>query len=180
MPSSDFKRIVVNASVACAAGGVNAKATESISCTEFLETFRDKTPHHVIMTPELLKEWQDHQSNYAATWLSNMISIDRFDFIELPEAKTFSNEIEATATLQKDINNLLKDLHLIQAALKTDMTVISLDENIRSLFAKASKQVDAIKNIIWVNPNHTAEHPIEWLEKGAPPENHRLLSTYSV
>ena len=70
-----------------------------------------------------------------------------------------------------------KDFHLLQAALATDRTVISLDETVRRLFVHASQQVGEIRDIIWVNPDRTAEEqPIEWLQNGAPPEPHRQLS----
>jgi len=79
-----MKRIVVNASVARAAGGENATASVSINCTEFLEAFRDQTSHHIVMTLELSEEWDEHQSNFAAAWLANMIATKRFHYIELP------------------------------------------------------------------------------------------------
>ena len=70
-----------------------------------------------------------------------------------------------------------KDFHLLQAALATDRTVISLDETVRDLFKRASQQVGEIQRIIWVNPDRTAEEqPIIWLQNGAPPETHRRLS----
>ena len=78
---------------------------------------------------------------------------------------------------ERDIEALRKDFHLLQAALATDQTVISLDETIRGLFKRASQQVGEIRNIIWVNPDRTAEeHPIVWLQNGAPPEACRRLS----
>ena len=78
---------------------------------------------------------------------------------------------------EDEIEAMEKDFHLPGAALETDQTIISRDENIRGLFKRASQQVDEIRNIIWVNPDRTAEEqPIVWLQNGAPPEPHRLLS----
>ena len=82
-----------------------------------------------------------------------------------------------TASAEDEVEALRKDFHLLQAALATDQTVISLDETIRGLFKRASQQVGEILNIIWVNPDRTAEeHPIAWLQNGAPSEPHRRLS----
>lgn len=180
MRSRDMKRIVVNASVAGAAGGKDATASVSINCTEFLETFRDQTSHHIVMTLELSEEWDEHQSNFAAAWLANIIATKRFHYIELPQNSTLHEEIEATATQEKDIDAMLKDFHLLGAALATDQIVISRDETIRTLFAQASQQVDEIRGIIWVNPELTEEQPIDWLQKGAPSEAHRQLSAYPI
>ena len=177
MRSRDLKRLVVNASVARAAGGKGATASVSINCTEFLEIFRDECPHHIVMTPELSEEWDAHQSNFAARWLKSMIATRRFHYIELPENRALYDPIEATAVKEKDINAMLKDFHLLQAALETDQTIISLDETIRGLFKQASQQVGEIRDIIWVNPDRTAEEqPIAWLQNGAPPEVPRRLS----
>lgn len=179
MRSKDMKRIVVNASVARAAGGEDATASVSINCTEFLETFRDQTSHHIVMALELSEEWDEHQSNFAAAWLANMIATKRFHYIQLPQNRILHEKIEATASQQKDINAMLKDFHLLGAALATDKTIISLDETIRTLFAQTSQQVSEIRDIIWVNPERTTEEqPIAWLQSGAPPEAHRQLSAY--
>lgn len=173
----NLKRLVVNASVAGAAGGEGAIAPVSINCTEFLETFRDETSYHVVMTFELSEEWDEHQSNFAAEWLGNMIATKRFHYIELSENRALCHELEATAVQEENINAILKDFHLLQAALATDQTVVSLDETIRGLFKRASQQVGEIRNIIWINPDKTTEEqPILWLQNGAPPEAHRRLS----
>ena len=176
MHSRGLKRLVVNASVARAAGGAGATELVSISCTEFLETFRDESSHHVVMTFELSEEWDEHQSNFAAEWLGNMIATRRFHYIKLPQNRVLYDEIEATGVREADINAMLKDFHLLGAALATDQTIVSLDETIRGLFARASQQVNEIRHIIWVSPDRMEEHPITWLQNGAPPEAHRRLS----
>ena len=177
MRSRDLKRLVVNASVARAAGGKGATASVSINCTEFLETFRDECPHHIVMTPELSEEWNAHQSNFAARWLKSMIARKRFDYITPPQDTLLSSKIDTTATRERELEAMQKDFHLLQAALATDQTIISLDETIRGLFKRASQQVGEIRGIIWVNPDRTTEEqPILWLQNGAPAEPHRQLS----
>ena len=176
MRSRNLKRLVVNASVARAAGGEGAIASVSINCTEFLETFRDESSHHVVMTSELSAEWTEHQSNFSARWLKSMIARKRFVHAIPQENNTLSDKIERTATAERDIEALRKDFHLLHAALATDQTVISLDETIRRLFKRASQQVGEIRDIIWVNPELAEEEPIIWLQNGAPSEAHRQLS----
>ena len=177
MRSRNLKRLVVNASVARAAGGKGATASVSINCTEFLETFRDECPHHIVMTPELSEEWNTHQSNFAARWLKSMIARKRFNYITPPRDTALSDKIDATATRERDLEAMQKDFHLLQAALATDRTIVSLDETVRQLFKQASQQVGEIRNIIWVNPDRTAEEqPIAWLQNGALAEANRRLS----
>ena len=178
MRAKRLKRLVVDTSVARAAGGVDATDSVSINCTKFLEIFRDDSLHHIVMTFELSEEWDEHQSNFATEWLGNMIATRRFHYIELPQNRALYDEIEATAVREEDINAMLKDFHLLQAALATDQSIISLDETIRGLFSRASQQVGEIRYIIWVNPDRAEEQPIRWLQNGAPPEAHRRLSAY--
>ena len=136
MRSRDAKRLVVNASVARAAGGVEATASVSISCTEFLETFRDECPHHVVMTPELSEEWDENQSKFAATWLRSMIARKRFDYEDPSREPSVARRNEGTATRETEIEVMRKDFHLLEAAWATDQTIISLEEIIRQLFAR--------------------------------------------
>ena len=101
----------------------------------------------------------------------------KIDRINPPEDVEIQTKIATTTNNENEIEAMQKDFHLLQAALATDQTVISLDETVRWLFARASQQVGEIRDIIWVNPDRTAEEqPIEWLQNGAPPELHRQLS----
>jgi hypothetical protein len=70
-----------------------------------------------------------------------------------------------------------KDICLIDAALATeDKIIISLDDKTaRFFFTQAAKEIDDLKDIIWVNPNNLEETPLEWLENGAPWEITRSL-----
>ena len=87
-------------------------------------------------------------------------------------------KVTTTTNDADEIEAMQKDFHLLQAALTTDQTIISLDETVRVLFKRASQQVGEIWGIIWVNPDRTAEeHPIAWLQNGAPAEAYRRLST---
>ena len=181
MQSRDLKRLVVNASVARAAGGVEATALVSVNCTEFLETLRDECSHRVVMTPELSEEWEENQSKFAATWLRSMIARKRFNYVEPPVNQALHNEIEGTATSENEIKDMQKDVHLLEAARATDQTIISLDETVRGLFARATQHVGEIRDIVWVNPERMEEEgPIEWLKNGAPPDDHRKLRAWEI
>ena len=188
MQSRNFKRLVVDTSVACAASDrevtdsdVEAEDLVSIKCTEFFETFRDECPHHVMMTPELSDEWDEHQSKFAATWLASMIARKRFCYDPFPENQVLCNKIEQTATNEKEVKEMWEDFHLLEAALKADQTIISLDRSIRDIFARAAQGVGEIRDIVWVNPERTEEEePIEWLKNGAPPDDHRKLHAWGI
>ena len=98
---------------------------------------------------------------------------EKVDRINPPEDQTLQDKITTTTSDENEIEVMEKDFHLLQAALATDQTVISLDETVRELFARTSQSVGEIQHIIWVNPDRLEEQPILWLQNGAPPEAHR-------
>ncbi len=180
MQSSNSKQLVVDASVAGAAGGEGATALVSINCTEFLLIFWDKCLHHVVMTPELYKEWDEHQSDFAARWLASMISTGRYCEVESSENQVLWTKIEDAAEQENQIPVMRKDFHLLEAARISDQTIISLEKRVRRHFAYAAQHVDEIQNIVWVNPKKEKEEPLVWLQNGAPPEDHRRLRAWRI
>jgi hypothetical protein len=84
-------------------------------------------------------------------------------------------EIEAAASDENDLKVVEEDIHLIEAALRTDRCVVSLDEKARAFFARASRKVAQIRDVVWVNPERMEEKPLDWLENGAQAEEKRML-----
>ena len=176
MRTRNSKRLVIDTDVAQASGDQDATDPRAINCRNFLKEVRSQD-HWVVMTREISEEWKRHQSRFALEWRASMDARRRIDRINLPEDAELQAKVTTTTNNENEIEALQKDFHLLHAALATDQTVISLDETVRQLFKQASQQVGEIRNIIWVNPDRTAEeHPIEWLQNGAPPEAHRQLS----
>jgi hypothetical protein len=85
--------------------------------------------------------------------------------------KKIENEILTEAVC----NIMLKDCHLVEAALDADQIVISLDDKVRFHFQTISQTIQEISLIVWVNPDKPEEGTIAWLEAGAEPEKHRQL-----
>lgn len=128
------------------------------------------------MPPKLKDEWDAHKSIFASLWLTSMTSRRRVLFDDVPPSNKMRREIErAAATSKGEIKALRKDFHLIEAAIATDRTVVSLDETVRRLFRTAARNVAALEKVVWVNPTNTAEESVVWLRKGAKPENARML-----
>jgi hypothetical protein len=70
---------------------------------------------------------------------------------------------------------MLKDCHLLEAALATDNTIIALDEKARKPLKTTAQVLEKIQSIVWVNPDKPEEEAIAWLEAGAEPDKHRQL-----
>lgn len=172
------KLLVIDASVARAAGGEGAIG-KSKDCRDFMLAVLDIS-HRVVMTPDIRKEWDKHQSNFSRTWLRTMVAKKKLEY---------RNDIVINDELWKgvedvtDFNNqreaMVKDLLLIEAALVTDKIIVSLDEIVRKLFHQAAEQVEELRNIVWVNPAKPEEQAISWLESGAAAEPERMLGFYT-
>ncbi len=84
-------------------------------------------------------------------------------------------KIERAAPTERAKEEMMKDIHLIEAAAQADNSVVSRDERIRDLFSAIAPSAGELRNVVWVNPTTCDERSIEWLEGGAKPERHRKL-----
>src|SRR5258708_17584182 len=123
------KRIVVDASVARAAGGEDATFPQSKHCRDLLTTILNVC-HGAVITPPIRDEWNKHQSIFALQWRRQMISRKKLILIEVNANKELRSKVTAN-TSEKDQVTMLKDFHLLEAALATDQIVISLDNKVR-------------------------------------------------
>ena len=175
MRARDSKRLVIDADVARASGSETATHPRAEHCRDFLSAILSLS-YRIVMTEKISNEWKNHRSRFARRWRVSMDARKKIDRINPPEYAELRDKVTNTASDEDEIEVMQKDFHLLQAALATDHTIVSLDETVRGLFAHASQQVGEIRNIIWVNPDRSAEEPITWLQNGAPPEGHRQLS----
>lgn len=132
------------------------------------------------------EEWKKHSSLISKIWIRRMIikkKIKRnkytFDGIDNLIQRIKNSKIFTT----KQFNAIVKDKHLIAAALVNDSIIVSCDDTVRKLFAKAAQNIpkvgSQIGDIIWINPAKNEEKPIEWLESDAPFTEERKLINYS-
>lgn len=140
---------MVDASIGAAAGLTDFPT--SLRSREFLMEVL-KISHRVVMA----REWDNHQTRFSARWRAEMRSRRKIVDLEATENAEVRNQVRSSAAV-------LKDLHLIEAALATDRIVVSLDERARREFA-----VDASKDIVWVNAVLEGGHALYWLRNGAP------------
>lgn len=80
MAKSPSCRLVVDASVAQAAGGKGARSDVSKSCRDTLQAILDIC-HRLVLTKEMRREWNKHQSSFARTWRVSMVARKKFEFV---------------------------------------------------------------------------------------------------
>ena len=178
MRAVDSKRLVIDTDVAQASGSEKATHPRAKHCRDFLQKMLS-LGHSVVMTPEISNEWKRHRSGFARRWRVSMDARKKVYRVNAPVDEELRDKIEKTATNDKEDEDMQKDFHLLEAARETDQTIISLDEIVRGLFARATQHVGEIRDIVWVNPDQTEEEePLVWLQNGAPPDDHRKLRAW--
>ena len=180
MKKAKSKRLVIDANVARTSG---AKATdgEAKRCRDFLLKVSSLS-YKIMMTPEIICEWNRRQSPFARRWRVSMATSNKVCGVKKsPVDEEFRNKIEDAAEQENQIPVMRKDFHLLEAARISDQTIISLEKRVRRHFAYAAQQVGKIQDIVWVNPERTEEEePLVWLQNGAPPEDHRKLHAWEI
>jgi hypothetical protein len=184
------KSLIIDASIARAAGrekpaDIIPKETTvltPINCREILDAVR-KLGFRIMMTPEIEQEWNKHQGSFATGWRAAMRTarkIDRRASCRREDLRSAILKIAGqkigTITMTNEVCRImLKDCHLLEAALATDKIIIAVDEKARKPMKITAQVIEDIQLIVWVNPDKAEEEAIAWLEGGAEPEPHRQL-----
>ncbi len=127
------------------------------------------------MTQEIQQEWSRHRSNFSFVWLSSMTARKKVARPGSVENTQLRETILALEMADKVRQAIVKDIHLIEAALVTEQVVASIDDTARGHLQQITDPVGSLKSVIWVNPAKADEHVVEWLREGAKPETERRL-----
>lgn len=168
------KMLVIDACVAGSAGGEQAIAAPAKSCRDFLIAVLDNG-HKVVLPTTLRVEWEKHASRFTRKWRTVMVSKDRVWDVEPPALDSVKAKVLESMDSESQERAIEKDFHLIEAAIDTDQTVVSTDEEVRNLLVKATHSVVKLRKVVWVNPSFKNEKPIPWVKSGAKSETWRQL-----
>ncbi len=167
--------LVIDTDIARAAGEGVSPNLISKSCRDFMYTMLEETKQKVVLTKDIQAEWNKHQSRVTLQWRRTMITQRRVCLLEIPTDSDLRNCIERCAPSDNKCKAMLKDVHLVEAALQADKIVISMDEVVRGCFHDLSHQAHQLKQITWVNPCQEHEHALNWLREGAEHVRERCL-----
>jgi len=170
------KQLVVDASVARASGGSDAVHPTAASARNFLKKVLDCS-HKAVMTPAILEEWNAHQSKFARSWRKSMVARKILVVTDVVEYQGIRAKVEVSKNLDVHKAAMIKDCHLIDAAMATDKQIISLDDTARGLFAGVAEDFPSIGDVLWINPVERIERVGLWLEGSNKCEEWRLLQT---
>ncbi len=166
------KRLVIDTSVARAAGTTEHQV--SATCRWVLETILEIC-HKVVATPEVSEEWKAHRSRFFATWLASMTARKKVARIAPAQQDDLRETIRRLDVSDNVRAAMEKDVRLLGAALATDLTVVSIDEEAHGYFKELAKNTATIRRVVWVNPLRPQDGTIEWLRTGAAADRQRQL-----
>ena len=106
-----------------------------------------------------------------------MFARRKIEQMEVPDDEQLRLKLGSVTTNQKKRDAMLKDIHLIEAALQADKIVISMDGTVKGYFQEVTREVFVLRDIVWVNPCKEDETPLEWLQNGAESEKKRCLGS---
>ena len=165
--------LVIDASVACSCGDNEAVHPRAKQCRDFLiATLR--ICHKVVITPASWAEWKKHQSGFASRWRVSMTARKKVIRVTTEERTDAQKQVQLSCH-GKRLAKAMKDCHLLDAALATELSVISLDEEVREIYRSLCEDAKILRKIVWVNPTLESEAPVDWLKQGAQSDAHRQL-----
>jgi hypothetical protein len=174
MARARSQSLVIDTSVARAAGPEDAAHPTAKHCRDFLLAVLDIC-HRATFSDAIAEEWRNHQSGFARQWRVSMFARKKIDRLDIPEDDALREQLKQAAASEKQQAAMLKDAHLLEAAVARGMRVAALDETVRNYFRQAALSVRVIRQVCWVNPACPEEDPLEWLRDGAPANRHRML-----
>lgn len=167
--------LVIDCSIGHAAS--DSPLSDSIAalhCAEFLAIVRNEG-YQMAWSNAIEHEWERHQSTFAVQWLASMMSLKKLRRLAVAESKDLRERVEELCIDAAVIPIVLKDCHLIEAALATDSRIASTDDNARGHFTGLAQNIEMLRAILWVNLAKKGERAIAWLEAGAPAQKKRCL-----
>ncbi len=172
--AGESRRLVIDASVASAAS--LKEHPVSRACRDTLLAVLNIC-HRMVMTKDISDEWGRHQSGFSLRWQRTMNAKKKIIRIEVGRHNALRERLAQLQLDRQSRENILKDVHLVEAALATDHAILSLDRTARVCFRQAAKAVGILKPLVWLDPSSPDHQTVEWLEQGAVSGSKRTLGT---
>ena len=169
------RRLVIDASVARSA--TLSDNPTSISCRRFLEVVL-KVCHKVILSRDTEEEWQnvallirgradELRIRFLVDWMLAMQRRGKLVRSQVDHDKALRSKINHLGLPESSRQEIVQDLHLVEAALSSDQIVVSRDDSVQVLLRGITGNCREIRKVIWCNPVTLGDDALDWLRKGA-------------
>ena len=162
------KRLVIDASVAQAAGPQHSVHPRGKSCRDFLLAVL-KVCHRAAFSAALKTEWKQHHSKFALEWQTSMFARKKIENLDVEEDPQLRERVCNAAENDKQEAALFKDCHLIEAALEPDKITSFLSmKRLGGRFGRRPSPLLICEISAGSTRSCFKEKALEWLERGAP------------
>ncbi|MBL7492827.1 hypothetical protein I6A60_14105 [Frankia sp. AgB1.9] len=156
--------LVVDASVGSSAG--HKEHPQSSRSRHALMTIQASTCL-VGLSRSLLAEWKDHESAYGVRWRAAMVAARRLRVHDVPENPRLRARLADALPKESERKALLKDTHLIEAALSLDRRLVSSDHISRRLAENAAATISEVSAVQWADAVESPDETCGWIAAGA-------------
>lgn len=162
-----MSELVIDADVLRSAGTTDHPFSKN--ARSILEAVRS-ADHLLVQTAALKTEHDKHQSRFAKTWRANMVARKRWVPKRAPEDPRLRQHLVESQNpdSKKDEIAVLKDAHLLEAAVVSNLRVVSKDTTAKSLFQKGCPLPDPYGRILWADVTQNPDATLEWIANGCP------------
>jgi len=169
------KRLVIDANIAHSAGFSDVQ--DSRYCRLSLDAVLDGD-YVAVFNEALRREWKDHLSRYSWTWQRSMVAQRRVEYAEGKEFAIYLDRACSSLEHERWKDDLRKDFHLIQSALASGQTILSLEKNFPKFVAIASLKVREFSTLYYANPASEGEGCVDWIKAGAEKIPNRRIDVW--
>ncbi|MGG0610957.1 hypothetical protein [Bacillus altitudinis] len=167
--------LIIDASVVTSASPKNGISKRS---ADFLDKFLE-TKNKLGLTEELKAEWLNHKSSYTAKVLTKTKQEQRIIKIKgYEDTQDIRQKVHNIKDKQR-IYAILKDVHLLEAAILTDKLIVSLDNKARNNFSHFYNCINNLPNVCWINPCENSESALDWLDSKDKYSSERFIINHS-
>jgi hypothetical protein len=169
MTTKTGRRLVIDTCICQSAGNEYATEEMSIYCRDILDCVYEHR-YYFVCTPGIRSELSRHiktkeMSKRGMEWLTKMASRGMVDLYDFSPNGDLRKRVKVACPDTRKRRELLKDIHLIEAANKTDNKIISKDIDAYQNFRSLAQDFDELQTVIWMDLNN--HNVMKWLQAGA-------------
>jgi hypothetical protein len=166
---------VIDASVARSAS--LAENPTSIACRQFFDVVLSVC-HRAVLSREVEQEWinvalrietksDEVRIRFLKNWMAAMQR--RGKLLKQPIAPdgALRSKINHLGLPEGDRQKIMEDVHLVEAALSSDLVVVSRDDEAEGLLQGITHACPEIRKVVWCNPVTLGDEALDWLKRGA-------------
>lgn len=167
--------LIIDTCVLCAAGEPKSRDTCSQRSRRILEAILENKGHSLVISREICDEYRRCNNRFSKTWLYTMKMEHRWVPLKNTKDMELRNEIKSgvetihhNSKVDDVCRVIKKDLHLVEAAIRTDKLILSEEKKFRDHIRRIASNPCCLTNsreclgcVIWLRPSDCSEQGID-------------------